>query len=58
MKFKKESLKIPSKCFSFNKDIIDQMMDHENKSIFNLEVPGRHDPHCKAAKAGGSIVGS
>ena len=33
---KKESMKIPAGCYSFENDVIDQMIIRENKSIFSM----------------------
>lgn len=37
---------IPDKAYPFDKDIIDEMMDHEDSLIFNKKK-NHHDPHCK-----------
>jgi len=43
-------LKIPNGHSTFEKDLIDEMMDYENNSVFNMDSPGQHDPTCKAIK--------
>ena len=44
----KENLKIPSRHYPFEKDVIDEMMDYETGSVFNMEQRGMHDPTCKS----------
>lgn len=33
----------------FTHDLIDEMLDYENKLIFNFTEEGYHDPNCKVA---------
>lgn len=51
MAARKKSLKMPAKCYSFNRDILDLMVDHETQTIFTMQGPGHHDSLCKAAKS-------
>lgn len=53
---RKQSLKMPAKCFSFDRDVIDLMVDHETKTIFTMQGPDKHDSLCKAAKTGDSTM--
>jgi len=48
---KKANQKMPARYHTFDKDIIDLMVEHEDESIFNMHQPDYHDPSCKAVEA-------
>lgn len=48
---KKANQKMPSGYHTFDKDILDLMIEHENESIFNMHQADYHDASCKAVKA-------
>lgn len=47
LKEKKESLQIPNKLYPFENDIIDEMTEFENQSVFNAHVFDYHTKDCK-----------
>lgn len=46
----RRKMQIPDGPFQFSKDIIDEMLDSENKMVFNFEKLGYHDEYCKLKK--------
>lgn len=44
---------IPNQAYNFDLDIIDDMAEYENKSVFNSNVYDYHARECKAQKNGG-----
>lgn len=48
---RKANQKMPARYYTFDHDIIDLMIEQENRSIYNMHKPDYHDPSCKAVKA-------
>ena len=48
---KKRKMVIPEGPYQYQKDILDEMLDAENKMVFNFETQNYHDEHCKLKKS-------